>query len=139
LGDLATPKHILGSLLPDGVPFGRRDLGLLRIRPSAPSQTVLTYAEEESFLREAVGHPTLCHGPSADPQRALSDDPFQCLAPRSPPTVIAVFVVCSKSGTPKKDLRYLTDKVYTVWVCRVLVDAFHSSNASNDVIDAYWV
>lgn len=41
LGGLPTPRHTLGSLLPDGVHPGRRDLGLLRRRrPSVPSRTV---------------------------------------------------------------------------------------------------
>jgi hypothetical protein len=46
LDGLSTLRHTLGSLLPDGIPYGRRDLGLLRRRPFAPSRTVWTYAEE---------------------------------------------------------------------------------------------
>jgi hypothetical protein len=51
-GGLAMLRHTLLSLLPDKVPLGRRDLGLIpRRRSSAPSRTVRTYAEKESLLR----------------------------------------------------------------------------------------
>jgi hypothetical protein len=72
---LPTPRHTLISLLPDGVPPGRRDLCLLqRRRRYAPSRTVRTYAEEEPLLH-------LGRAPSAPPQRAPSGGSFQCLTP----------------------------------------------------------
>jgi hypothetical protein len=56
LGGFSTPRHTLWSLLPNEVPPGMRDLGLLwRKRPSAPSRTVQTHAVEESLLRPGRG------------------------------------------------------------------------------------
>jgi hypothetical protein len=60
------PRHTLGYLLPDGVPLGRRDLGLLQIRrPSAPSQTVQALGADHSDVpREEA---------ASAPGRGLSD------------------------------------------------------------------
>jgi hypothetical protein len=92
LGGLPTPRHTLGSFLPNGVPLGRRDLGLpRRRRPSAPSWIVRAPGANRPdicrgvVLRQVADRPTLCRGPSASPQRAPPSGPFQCLASRSAP------------------------------------------------------
>jgi hypothetical protein len=77
LGGLLTPRHTLGSLLLDGVPPGRRDLGLLRRRrPSVQSRTVRAPGADRSDVRLA-----LCRGPSEPPQRAPPGGQFLCLRP----------------------------------------------------------
>jgi hypothetical protein len=56
LSGLSTARHTIGSILPDGVPTRRRDLGRLRRkRPSAPSQTVRAIcADRLDVRREGV-------------------------------------------------------------------------------------
>jgi hypothetical protein len=64
LGGLSTPRHTLRSLLPDGVSPGRRDLGLLRRRPSAPSRTVRAPRADRPEVRRGGITPAPGHGPS---------------------------------------------------------------------------
>jgi hypothetical protein len=55
LGGLPTLRHTLGSLLPDGVPPQRRDLGLLQRRTcSAPSRTVRTPSADRLDVRRGA-------------------------------------------------------------------------------------
>jgi hypothetical protein len=65
LGGLSTPKHTLRSLLPDGVPPDKRDLGLLRRRrPSVPSQTVRAPDTYRPDVRRGADAPAPGRGPS---------------------------------------------------------------------------
>jgi hypothetical protein len=62
LGGLPTPRHTIGSLIRDGVPPERRDLGLLqrrRRRPSAPPRTVRASGADRLDVRREGAAPTL--------------------------------------------------------------------------------
>jgi hypothetical protein len=81
LGGLLMPRHTIGSLLSDGVPPGRQDLGPLCHRGSSEPQawTVRTYVEKETLLHlgvDRVDRPSLCCRPSMPPQRAPLGGPF---------------------------------------------------------------
>jgi hypothetical protein len=52
LGGLPMPRHTLGSLLPDGIHPGRRDLDLLRRRPSALSWTIRALGVDRPDVRK---------------------------------------------------------------------------------------
>jgi hypothetical protein len=65
LGGLPMPRHTLRSLLPDGVPLGSRDLGLLRRRrPFAPLWTVRVLGADHPDLRREGVAPAPGRGPS---------------------------------------------------------------------------
>jgi hypothetical protein len=58
LAGLPMPRHTLGSFLPDGVPPGRRDLGLLQTRRrSAPSWTVWALGADRPDVRRGGAAP----------------------------------------------------------------------------------
>jgi hypothetical protein len=64
-----TSKHTLGSLLLDGVPLERRDLGLMqKRRPSAPSRTIWA---------SGADHPEACIGGAAPAPGHRPFDPGQ--------------------------------------------------------------
>jgi hypothetical protein len=98
LGGQPTPRHILGSLLPDGVPPERWDLGLLQRRgPFAPSRTIRALDADRPDIRRGRAAPAprsrpFGHAPWTVRVSAESTTRwfvlFQCLAPRSAPIYI---------------------------------------------------
>jgi hypothetical protein len=72
LGGLPMLRHTLRSLLPDGVPPERQDLGLLRRRrPSAPSRTVRAPGADRPDVRRGGVAPVLGRGPSGPVPRTV--------------------------------------------------------------------
>jgi hypothetical protein len=72
LGGLPTPRHTLRSLLPDGIPPERRDLGpLRRRRPSAPSWTIRASGADRSDVHRGGVAPAPGCGPSGPVPRTV--------------------------------------------------------------------
>jgi hypothetical protein len=97
LGGLPTPRHTLRSLLPDGVPPERRDLGLLRRRPSAPSRTIRAPGVDRTDVHRRGVAPAPGRGPSAPPQRAPPDGPSSVWRPGRRQHIVSPFkrISCS--------------------------------------------